>query len=82
MADPYCREDYVKVSDEGGGTYTFCARCPMARLMAPHPTYPCDTEGCPGDGRYGAPGRGHREGCAHPLPRSDSPDTDRLQEER
>jgi len=28
---------------------------------------PCSTEGCDGDGRYAAPGRGHAEGCTHPL---------------
>lgn len=33
----------------------------------PHPIHPCQTEGCPGDGRYAAPGRGHREGCRWPL---------------
>lgn len=27
----------------------------------------CPTEDCPGDGRYGAPGRGHREDCTFPL---------------
>jgi len=28
----------------------------------------CATPGCPGDGRYSAPGRGHVEGCRHPVP--------------
>jgi hypothetical protein len=27
----------------------------------------CTTEGCPGDGRYAAPGRGHVEECTYPL---------------
>lgn len=26
----------------------------------------CSTEGCPGDARYAAPGRGHVEGCVYP----------------
>ena len=30
--------------------------------------YPCPTEGCPGDGRYAAPGRGHRDGCQYRIP--------------
>lgn len=29
--------------------------------------YPCPTDGCPGDGRYAAPGRGHIEGCTSPV---------------
>jgi len=29
---------------------------------APH-RFPCSTDGCPGDGRYVPPGRGHVEGC-------------------
>lgn len=28
-----------------------------------HPTYPCETKGCPGDGRYMPPGRGHLTSC-------------------
>lgn len=31
----------------------------------------CVTPGCPGDGRYSAPGRGHVEGCRHPVPPTD-----------
>lgn len=31
------------------------------------PKYGCPTPGCPGDGRYGAPGRGHMPGCKYPL---------------
>ncbi len=31
----------------------------------------CATPGCPGDGRYSAPGRGHDEGCRHPVPPTD-----------
>lgn len=27
----------------------------------------CNTEGCTGDTRYAAPGRGHVEGCTHPF---------------
>jgi len=27
--------------------------------------HPCPTPGCPGDGRYAAPGRGHLAGCEH-----------------
>lgn len=29
--------------------------------------YPCPTDGCPGDGRYAAPGRGHIAGCTSPV---------------
>lgn len=28
----------------------------------------CPTPGCDGDARYAAPGRGHRDGCTHPVP--------------
>lgn len=31
------------------------------------PDLGCPTEGCKGDVRYAAPGRGHREGCTHPM---------------
>lgn len=31
-----------------------------------HP-WPCTTPGCPGDGRYAAPGRHHFPACRHPL---------------
>lgn len=27
---------------------------------------PCTTQGCPGDGRYAAPGKGHMTGCRYP----------------
>lgn len=37
-------------------------------VQAPHPQFPCSTDGCPGDGRYAAPGRGHLVECAFPLP--------------
>ncbi len=30
----------------------------------------CPTDGCPGDVRYAAPGRGHIDGCTYPLPTS------------
>jgi hypothetical protein len=30
------------------------------------PKYGCPTPGCPGDGRYGAPGRGHLANCTYP----------------
>lgn len=33
---------------------------------APH-RWPCATDGCPGDGRYAPPGRGHVEGCTGPI---------------
>ena len=25
----------------------------------------CSQEGCPGDGRYEPPGKGHKDGCTH-----------------
>lgn len=39
----------------------------------------CTTPGCDGDGRYSAPGRGHRVGCHCPLPADPSPDLDALE---
>jgi hypothetical protein len=34
-------------------------------LYAQLPDHGCPTEGCKGDARYAAPGRGHIEGCTH-----------------
>ena len=41
----------------------------LAWATQPHPEFPCPTAECPGDARYAAPGRRHREGCTHPLHR-------------
>lgn len=38
-----------------------------AVLSAPAAAETCPTPGCDGDVRYAAPGRGHIEGCHHPL---------------
>jgi hypothetical protein len=43
-----------------------CGACGQLTPRA-QPIEPCTTPGCPGDGRYGAPGRGHVEGCRFPL---------------
>lgn len=34
-----------------------------ARHRGQHLMFPCAHPGCPGDGRYAPPGRGHLEGC-------------------
>lgn len=39
----------------------------IERLTAPPTKWSCSTPGCPGDGRYAAPGRGHLGECRFPL---------------
>jgi hypothetical protein len=34
---------------------------------------PCTTKGCPGDGRYASPGRGHVAVCPYPKPYDGDP---------
>lgn len=52
-----------------GGTFEMTNDGPYltVRLInKKHSQFPCPTTNCGGDGRYAAPGRGHREGCGWP----------------